>query len=425
MSEAPAPLVSDAIAIAGAWRDRLDLAALTRAQLGDLGDLARGVDVVALGKAAPEMADAASSVLGAAVRRRFLATEEAVAPAPGDVVAVGEHPVPGAGSAAAGRLLIEFLDAAGDADLTLFLVSGGASSLCAAPAPPLTVGDLRVVWDRALAQGWDITRLNRARAALSAIGGGAVLRRVRTARSRALVMVDNVGGGAPWVASGLTYEFAPSALERRAILEDLGPLDAHRGDAFARALEWRARYVEGAPACPHENRVVAEPRDALGAVLGEARSRGFEVRSMELVGGDVAAVVAQWADALRAAPAGPLVVAGAGEVTVRVAGAGRGGRCQEFALRMADVLAGLGRPGAAVARASDGRDFLAGVGGAWSDEGTLERLARRGGVASDLVEAHDTHDALAGLGQLLAGGRTGWNLCDLYVVALGAVRPGA
>jgi glycerate-2-kinase len=34
---------------------------------------------------------------------------------------------------------------------------------------------------------------------------------------------------------------------------------------------------------------------------------------------------------------------------------------------------------------------------------------------SSVGRAHDTYPALRALGQLIEGGHTGWNLCDLYV----------
>lgn len=82
---------------------------------------------------------------------------------------------------------------------------------------------------------------------------------------------------------------------------------------------------------------------------------------------------------------------------------------------MAKEIAELERDSVFVARASDGRDFVEGVGGAWVDGSTVER-ARRLDVDWKLVaEANDSHSALGALGQLIEGGHTGWNLCDLYV----------
>ncbi len=420
MSVEDEPL-SEAMFLATSWRASLSLIDLTRAQLGDLDGTTTPVDVVALGKAAPEMADAVSSVLGT-VRRRFVVSEISVAEGPGDVSLAGEHPVPGAGSEIAGRRLREFLTAPSDAEVTLFCVSGGASSLCVAPAPPLGLEDLAVIWDRAIEKGWDITRLNRVRAATSLISGGAVLRQVRTARSLSLVMVDNVGGGAAWVASGLTYEFDPDATERGEIVTELGPWPGAVERRLVAGLSRRAELMAEPVATDHENRIVVEPVAALDNLLETAQRRGLATRSLGTIKDDVEDVVSDFARALAEAPPGEFCLAGIGEVTVRVDGGGSGGRCQEFALRMGEVLAGLGRPGAFVALSTDGRDFVEGVGGAWSDESTPQRLSELGVDVRATLEHHDANGALAEVGQLVQGGRTGWNLCDLYVVVLGPTR---
>jgi hydroxypyruvate reductase len=174
----------------------------------------------------------------------------------------------------------------------------------------------------------------------------------------------------------------------------------------------------------HENRVLVEPGAALALLLQTAQRRGLATRSVGRINDDVERVVSEYARVLTEAPPGEFCVAGVGEVTVRVRGGGSGGRCQEFALRMGEVLAGLGRPGACVVLATDGRDFIEGVGGAWSDETTPARLAALGVDVHAALERHDAHGALAAVGQLVEGGRTGWNLCDLYVVVLGPARPG-
>jgi glycerate-2-kinase len=73
----------------------------------------------------------------------------------------------------------------------------------------------------------------------------------------------------------------------------------------------------------------------------------------------------------------------------------------------------------AVARATDGRDFVKGIAGGWSDNATIRRARERGIDWNDVVANSDSHAALQDLGQLIAGGRTGWNLCDVYLVLVG------
>jgi glycerate 2-kinase len=101
-----------------------------------------------------------------------------------------------------------------------------------------------------------------------------------------------------------------------------------------------------------------------------------------------------------------------------VEGGGQGGRCQEFAWLMANELKDSPRPSVFVARASDGRDYIEGVGGAWVSESTMARVTELGLDWSSVARTHDTYPALRALGQLLEGGHTGWNLCDVYVAVI-------
>jgi glycerate-2-kinase len=418
-------LVRDAQAVSAKWLEELDLSSLTEQRLEAAGLLDRGVgvDVVAIGKASREMSGAAKTILGARFRRELTICDEASASlsdSSTDVV-VGEHPVPGEGSLHAGARLVDFLDESTHADCTLFLLSGGASSLCVLPEAPLTLEDLRGVWNAAMTSGVDITTLNKIRASSSAIAGGAVLRHVRTARSQSFILVDNVISGAEWVASALTYDYLPTEEDVTSLLALVGLNETSLGERLLQASLNRAPAEAVPTTTRHENAVLAEPKMMLDYAVQEARRRGYRVLDMgSHVQGDVERVSEQWADVLRreTSRGDSVAVLGVGEVTVRVRGTGRGGRCQEFAWLMARAMADLSRDAAFVARASDGRDFVEGVGGAWVERSTMQRARRSNIDWSEVARANDTYGALSALGQLLQGGHSGWNLCDLYVAVM-------
>jgi glycerate-2-kinase len=418
-----AALVEQARSLASSWRLDLDLTTLIEKQLRQDENLddTGSVDVVAIGKAAGEMASATGTVLADRVERALvICGDEGASSAPsGAEVLIGGHPLPDEGSLRAGARLMEFLSSSESAT-TILLISGGASSLCAAPAPPLSLLDLHAIFRSALERGVDITTLNRLRTATSLLGGGAVLRRVRSSASLSLIMVDNVVSGPEWVASGLTYEYRPTPDEVRHLIEVFG-LAGGLAERITSASECRSREMRRSRPSAHVNRVVADPATMLASLEREATSRGFLVRSLgAAVHDDVNDAAHRWTAAVTETRRGsaPVCVIGVGEVTVNVDGEGLGGRCQQFALTMAPALAARDVDAVFVAVSSDGRDYVEGVAGAWADRTTMTRARALGVDVERVLADNDTHDVLARLGQLIGGAHTGWNLCDVYVALL-------
>ncbi len=409
----------DAREIASAWTVGLNLGDLITDGLVRAGVIDVDVDVVAIGKASREMANACHAVLGDHVQRTFIVSDEGgwVPPYNAEVM-IGSHPLVSGASIAAGARLVDFLGEQTSASSTVFLVSGGASSLCALPLAPLTATDLRALWDAAMAVGLDITTLNKLRAATSAIAGGLVLGHVRTLRSTSLIMVDNVVSGEAWVASGLTYGFWPSPIELVTLVDQLNGSGSLLAERLLEAGELRRTLTSAAIETAHENIVIAAPSLVLRRTSSAAEHRGY--RAVDLgsaVHGDVAAVGRHFDSIINdeARRGGPFCVLGVGEVTVRVRGSGRGGRCQELAWLMAPTLAHLDVDAVFAAIATDGRDFIDGVGGAWVDHMTMSSLETMNIPWGEIARNNDSFRGLSRLGQLLPGGRTGWNLCDLYL----------
>ena len=199
----------------------------------------------------------------------------------------------------------------------------------------------------------------------------------------------------------------------------IGLADVALRSRLLEALRTRDALMSAPTRAGHENVVLGEPAMMLGFAVLDAHHLGYQVIDMGAsITGDVKKVAAEWATTIDAAPEGPVALIGVGEVTVKVSGEGVGGRGQEFAWLMADVLARSGRKGTFVAQASDGRDYVAGVAGAWVDDATLAKAIALGIDWADVAQSHDTYPALRALGQLIDGEHTGWNLCDIYVAVL-------
>ncbi len=130
----------------------------------------------------------------------------------------GGHPLPDRRSVAAvGRVLAVL--ARHPRAAVLVVLSGGASSLLAAPAPGLTLGDLQRTSTWLLASGIDIGGTNVVRKHLSAIGGGRLAAHLVGRAAVAIVVSDvpsddlAVIGSGPTVADPTTY--ADALADRR------------------------------------------------------------------------------------------------------------------------------------------------------------------------------------------------------------------
>ena len=223
------------------------------------------------------------------------------------------------------------------------------------------------------APGIDITTLNKFALRRRSSRVARCCEHVRSTHSKSLILVDNVVSGAQWVASAMTYDYRPSREEVEELWASID-LDATLRARMLRAFESRSRLMDVPPGLVHENVVVGEPSMMLPSMFEEAARRGYQVIDMGAhVIGDVEMVARQWGNAMRNVDTRTVVV-GVGEVTVRVEGGGQGGRCQEFAWLMAKELRDRVRPSVFVARASDGRDYIEGVGGAWVSESTMGRI---------------------------------------------------
>jgi hydroxypyruvate reductase len=318
-----------------------------RAQL----DLPR--NVVAIGKCAGPLLDGFGDYDAA-----FVAMPEgycAPRPAPRALVYRGGHPDMTAASFAAGRALLDFVDAHDD---VTFLVSGGGSACVEVPLPPHTEAELIAKNRELVASGLPIGEINRVRRTLSAIKGGRLGGRGR-GRCVTLVYSDVSSGRLEDVASG------PSLIDMRLIADNTSLVRA-------------AARLAGAGAFVVEEQIESDVEEA-----------------------------ARFLASIDA----PLVIAG-GEPTVVVRGGGKGGRCSELAVRFA---LHCGKPVQALFASSDGVDGNSGVAG-WLLR--LPRPFDRAAAENDLQNSNSAA-AAARLGEAIMIPSAGNNLRDLYLLARG------
>jgi hydroxypyruvate reductase len=105
-----------------------------------------------------------------------------------------------------------------------------------------------------------------------------------------------------------------------------------------------------------------------------------------------------------------------GETTVRVTGSGKGGRNQEFALALAERVAGEPRDVAVTSIGTDGIDGPTNAAGAIVDRTTLQRARERGLSPSTYLDNNNAYAFFDALDDLIVTGRTGTNVGDLQIL---------
>ena len=339
----------------------------------------------AVGKAAASMMQGACDALGGRLRRGLVvapdgAIRDELRRIPGMRCLEAGHPRPDARSLAAGDALLEFAAATPAGSSVLLMVSGGASALLEIPAPGVGLAELSALYDRSLAERFDIERLNRERAALSRVKNGGLPRLFAGSRIEALMISDVPRDDPAVLASGLLA--APGLAPRL-----VGSLD-----------------------------------DALDAAVHAAAARGLDAaRAARRLEGDAEAAARRICHELAVGDA-DLVVHG-GETVVRLPdGAGRGGRCQHLALAAAQAIAGHAEF-LVLAAGSDGRDGASEDAGAIVDGGTLARARDAGFEPAAALAAADSGSLLEATGDLVHTGPTGTNVGDI-VLALRLAQAG-
>ncbi|MCH7609894.1 MAG: DUF4147 domain-containing protein [Chloroflexi bacterium] len=376
--------------------------------------------VIAIGKAAPAMASATSSLLGRRVQEGLVTlprypganrSNPAVKLSRSFHSVETEHPFPGPGSLDAGVSVAAMLAEAGPEDLVLVLVSGGASAMIELPLRGISMEDLSAMNQLLLASGAPIGEINRVRGALSQLKSGGLARLAAPARVISLILSDVVGDRLGSIASGPTVVRSVRPERAARILHKYGIWEAVPTSIRKSLGQPRPKP---SPARRPINLLIGNNRMVLDAVAEKAGELGFQpkILTSNLHG---EARVAGWrlAAHLRDADPGDCLIMG-GETTVRIRGDGLGGRNQELALGAAAAMEGAGKF-AVMSLATDGIDGPTDAAGARIDNNSMRRAKKLGFHPDAALARNDAYPLLEAVGALIKTGPTGTNLNDIVL----------
>lgn len=347
-----------------------------------------------------------------------------------EVVEAG-HPIPDRSGLAAGQRILELVKKAGDRDLVIVLLSGGASALLPAPVEGVSLTDKQVVTALLLRTGATIAELNAVRKHLSHLKGGNMATAAAPAPVLTLILSDVVGNDLASIASGPTVPDPTTFHDAMAILHHYDLWDKIPQAVKDHLVQGSRSGSSETPKPNHpafarvQNLIVGDVRVSLDAAASQARRLGYHpfVLSSSLTGEarEVAKVFGAMVREIVASDRPikrPAALLAGGETTVSVKGTGSGGRCQEFTLALALEIAGLKKV-TVFAFGTDGSDGSTDAAGAMADGNTVERAQAMGLHPQRFLDQNDSYTFFHTLAQTIQTGPTRTNVTDLYCALIG------
>jgi glycerate 2-kinase len=407
----------------------------------------RRVFILSLGKAAHPMAAAAIELLsrrGLAPAGGLIVSPEAdTSPHPALQSVAGDHPRPGAASLAAASALENAVSRIGAEDEAWVLLSGGTTSLIAAPIAGVAPADLSLLYEQLLGSGLDISAMNRIRKRFSRWGAGRLAAALAPACVKSFTISDVIGDDLASIGSGPCVPDESSASEVRSALASAGlweEIPASVKNALEAVLQGQSPETPkpGDPAFEKVQTIVfASNRLAVEAAAARATELGLHPHILDTaLAGEAGPTGRRLAGLLLSYPETGIPQPGGlhknsecliwgGETTVTLGpDPGLGGRNQELALAAAEVLAGAdGRTGgqaagvgpALLSAGTDGRDGPTDAAGAIVDSTTWQAVRKAGRDPAAYLARHDAYHALDAAGALLRPGLTGTNVMDIVI----------
>ena len=334
------------------------------------------------------------------------------------------HPVPDAAGIEAAQRILKRVQGLGADDLVLALISGGGSSLLAAPGPGLTLADKQAVNKALLKSGANISEMNCVRRHLSSLKGGRLGAACHPAKLVTLLISDVPGDDPIDIASGPTVPDPTTCEDALAIIKRYGievPANVRKllTSGEGESIKPGDQRLAGI-----DTRMIATPQMALEAAAKIARQAGVdahilgdsiegEARDVGKVMAGIAQQVAQHGQPFKP----PCVLLSGGETTVTVRGSGRGGRNVEFLLSLGVAL--NGRAGVhAIAGDTDGVDGQEEIAGAYLAPDTLERAFSKQIKPPDRLADNDGHGFFEALGDSVVTGPTLTNVNDFRAILI-------
>ena len=369
--------------------------------------------VVAIGKAAWQMATTASEVLGNRISLGVVCTkyEHAKGVIPSMICYEAGHPIPDKNSFIATQAVLDMVSDLKKEDTVLFLVSGGGSALFEKPL--VDEEELSSITKEMLDKGADISEMNTIRKRLSAVKGGKFAKLCSPAHVYSIVLSDIIGDPLDMIASGPAYPDSSTADDAFRIVKKYQLKLSER--AMGLLEEELPKELENV-----ETVITGSVSKLCNAAKEACEKLGYQTiiltDQLDCQAKEAGSFLSSIARTYQNSSESVAFIAG-GETIVCVTGKGKGGRNQELALAAAVGITGLENV-AIFSVGSDGTDGPTDAAGAYVDGYTKGVLEEKSIDIFKVLQENDAYHALEKVNGLIVTGPTGTNVNDVAVVLI-------
>ena len=376
--------------------------------------------VVAIGKAAWNMAVATKEFLGSKISEGIVITkyDHSKGAIPGMRIIEAGHPVPDHNAVIGAEMVLKMVSGLSGKDRVILLISGGGSALFEKPMEGISLQDIMNITDQLLSSGANIIEINTVRKRLSALKGGKFAGLCGEAKIFSIVLSDVVGDHLDVIASGPAY---PDHSTSNEALDIIRKYNLRVEDHIKKVIKIETPKI--VRNC--ETVITGNVRVLCEAAANSAKERGYHPMILTSTldceareaGKFMASVAREIKDLQNRAPfvSPPCAIIAGGETVVHLRGKGKGGRNQELALAAAIGIDGISDV-VLFSLGSDGTDGPTDAAGGMVDGKTVERMRSMNILPQGYLGNNDSYHALKASGDLIFTGSTGTNVNDLVVL---------
>lgn len=369
--------------------------------------------VIAVGKAAWQMAKKASDVLKERITEGVVCTKygHVKGKIPRMKCYEGGHPVPDENSFIGTSAAINLVKNLAINDTVLFLLSGGGSALFEIPLIPEK--ELAELTDQLLACGADIVEINTIRKRVSAVKGGKFAKLCEPASVYSIVLSDVLGDKLDMIASG------PVTLDSTTCEDALKIVEKYQlriNENIKKCLKTETpKQIKNV-----ETVITGSVKKLCEAAKQACTDLGYRTviltDQLNCQAREAGAFLAAIAKSYQESKESLAFIAG-GETVVYLMGHGKGGRNQELVLAAAEGISGL-KDTAVFSVGSDGTDGPTDAAGGYCDGSTKNKLEKMGISIFEVLKENDAYHSLEKTDGLIKTGATGTNVNDVSVLLI-------